>query len=70
MAIAVERYVTVCHPFFKISHPWSPRKYIIPIIIFSAAYNLPKFAELEVLEEEGELYICILEFQHHTGPKF
>ena len=57
MAIAIERYITVCHPFFKISHNWSPSKYIIPILIFSVAYNLPKFAELEVVGEEGEIYI-------------
>jgi hypothetical protein len=53
MAVAIERYFTVCHPFFKISHNWSPSKYIIPILIFAVAYNLPKFAELEVIRIEG-----------------
>jgi hypothetical protein len=53
MTIAIERYITVCHPFFKISHNWSPSKYILPILTFSIAYNLPKFAELEVIQLEG-----------------
>ena len=53
MAIAIERYITVCHPFFKLSHNWSPKKYIIPILIFSVAYNIPKFAELEVIPLAG-----------------
>ena len=51
MAIAIERYITVCHPLFK--HNWSPKKYIIPILVFSVAYNMPKFAELEVIPLEG-----------------
>ena len=49
-AISFERYITVCYPFFKISHNWSPRRYIVPILIFSASYNLPKFFELSVHE--------------------
>ena len=60
MAIAIERYITVCHPFFKISHNWSPSKYIIPILTFSIAYNAPKFAELEVIQlEGGEGFSCV-----------
>ena len=57
MAIAIERYITVCHPFFKLSHTWSPKKYIIPILLFSVAYNIPKFAELEVIPLEGWFHI-------------
>ena len=53
MAVAIERYITVCHPFFKLSHNWSPKKYIIPILIFSVAYNIPKFGELEVIPFAG-----------------
>jgi len=48
LAIAVERYTTVCHPFFKISRTWRARLYIIPILTFSCIYNLPKFFELQV----------------------
>ena len=48
LAISVERYITVCHPFYKISHNWAARKYYIPIIVFSIAYNFTKVFELEV----------------------
>ena len=53
MAVAIERHITVCHPFFKVSHPWSARRYILPILIFSAAYNAPKFGELKVVKTLG-----------------
>ena len=34
--------------FFQISHNWPSWFYIVPIIIFSISYNLPKFCELKV----------------------
>jgi len=46
VAISIERYTTVVHPFFKLSHSWSSSIYIIPTVIFSIAYNIPKFLEL------------------------
>merc|ERR1719206_313081 len=46
VAISIERYTTVVHPFFKLSHSWSSSIYIIPTVIFSIAYNIPKFMEL------------------------
>ena len=47
MAITVERYLTVCHPFYKLSHEWPAKYYIIPIFTFSFVYNIPKFFELK-----------------------
>lgn len=47
MAITVERYLTVCHPFYKHSHNWPSRYYIIPITIFCLIYNFPRFFEME-----------------------
>jgi hypothetical protein len=47
MAITVERYLTVCHPFYKLSHEWPARYYVIPIFCFSFLYNIPKFFELK-----------------------
>ncbi|XP_023334081.1 probable G-protein coupled receptor frpr-1 isoform X2 [Eurytemora carolleeae] len=48
LAIAIERYTTVCHPFFKFYHGWSAKLYILPILIFSILFNIPKFFELRV----------------------
>jgi len=50
VAIAVERYTTVCHPFFKFYHGWSAKLYILPVFIFAILFNVPKFFELRVLE--------------------
>eukprot|EP00090_Calanus_glacialis_P041104 TRINITY_DN7219_c0_g1_i6.p1 TRINITY_DN7219_c0_g1~~TRINITY_DN7219_c0_g1_i6.p1 ORF type:complete len:353 (-),score=61.97 TRINITY_DN7219_c0_g1_i6:158-1171(-) len=46
VAISIERYTTVVHPFFKLSHAWSSCIYILPVAAFSILYNIPKFFEL------------------------
>lgn len=51
VAIAIERYATVCHPFFKVSHSWSSLHYILPVCLFSVVYNIPKFFELTTRTE-------------------
>ena len=67
IAIAIERYTTVCHPFFKanicilsrenqintqqVSHRWTAGMYILPIVTFAIVYNSPKFFELTVITE-------------------
>lgn len=52
IAITIERYFTVCHPFFRISHSMPAKMYIIPILTFSFLYNLPKFFELTTIIED------------------
>ena len=49
LAITVERYMIVCHPFYVVSHKWSSKMYVLPIAIFSVLYNVPKFFELYAL---------------------
>ena len=51
MAISLERYITVCHPFFKVSHNWSASRYLLPIFLLCISYNIPKFFELQVLQQ-------------------
>ena len=63
MAIALERYMIACKPFYVISHKWSAKRYIIPIVVFAILYNLPKFFELTTTEcqiEEGGIKIVSL----------
>jgi hypothetical protein len=49
LAIAVERYLIICHPFYAINHRLSATRYILFIIIFSIIYNLPRFFSLTTL---------------------
>jgi len=53
LAITIERYTTVCHPFFKVSHMWTSGMYIVPISLFAILYNSPKFFELTVITQYG-----------------
>ena len=49
LAIALERYVIICHPFYAINHRWPAKKYIIFILIFSIIYNLPRFFSIKTV---------------------
>ena len=50
-----ERYLIVCHPFYTVSHRWSAKRYIIPIMLWSFCYNLPKFFELYTTFEASKV---------------
>ena len=45
VAITVERYLTVCKPFYMFSRDWNVWPIVIGIIVFAIAYNMPKFFE-------------------------
>jgi len=47
IAITVERFLVVCCPFYAVSHRWSAKRYILPIVIFSLVYNIPIFFEIK-----------------------
>ena len=49
LAIAIERYLIICHPFYAISHRWPAKRYILFILIFSITYNVPRFFSLETV---------------------
>jgi len=46
ISISVERYLTVCHPFYIAGKNWSAKRYIIPIVLFSVMYNMTRFFEI------------------------
>ena len=46
MGITVERYLTVCHPFYMLSRKWSSRVIVAGITAFAIGYNIPKFLEI------------------------
>ena len=48
-AVAFDRFLIICYPFFAVRHKWSARRYIIPILVFSVLYNLPRFFSLETV---------------------
>ena len=54
-AISVERYLTVCHPFYSKQKRWSSKRYILPIIAFCLIYNAPRFFELRTKVSEVDL---------------
>ena len=54
LAFTVDRYIMICHPFS--AERWCSisraRKTIVFLIILSVLYNIPRFLEYEVIEEE------------------
>ena len=47
MAMTLERYLAVCHPFYMISRSSSCSRIILGVAIYSIAYNIPKFFDME-----------------------
>ena len=47
LAISVERYTTVVHPFFRLARAWTARHYVLPTTVFALAYNIPKVGKVQ-----------------------
>ena len=45
-AVTIERYLTVCHPFYMVKRKLSALPISVGITIFAISYNLPKFFEM------------------------
>ena len=50
-AITIERYLTVCKPFYMVSRNLSARPMSFGIILFAILYNFPKFFEMSTLHK-------------------
>ena len=61
MAVTLERYFTVCQPFYMISRNQHSKKIASMIILFSITYNLPKF-----FESSAQFELCSYN-QSHIG---
>merc|ERR1719507_1027428 len=46
VSVTIERYISVVHPRHWV-RSFSSAIYIIPVVIFSVIWNLPRFAELD-----------------------
>lgn len=46
-ALSVDRYLSICKPLYYYAHPWPKRFIVVPILCFSALYNIPRFFEFE-----------------------
>ena len=47
VSISLERYLTVCYPFYLAGKNWSSKRYIVPIVLFSLLYNITRFMEMQ-----------------------
>ena len=56
VAVAVERFVTVCLPFQHCNMN-NGLGYILPIVAFSLLYNVVKFFEIETIYIEAEEWV-------------
>ena len=56
LAISVERYLIVCHPFYAVNRDWPFLPYMLTISLFSVVYNIPRYYEFQTLEcQNGEI---------------
>ena len=75
MIVTIERYLTVCKPFYMVSRNWRPEPIVFGVILFSVAYNMPKFFEFSTSYEFCSLnrtlyeHVCTLSFNSPSCQK-
>ena len=71
MVITIERYLTVCHPYYMLQRNWSTAPIVILVIFFAFLYNIPKFFEFYTTSHLCLFYrtisndVCTLAFKPH-----
>jgi len=68
MCLALERFITVCFPLFKLRHRWPARNYIIPVCIVAFFCNISRFFELEVDSFDSDFAMPSSNTYHHLKP--
>ena len=49
VALTVERYISVCHPFFKQRHNVKAWVFLVPVGLFVLLYSSPRFFEMRIM---------------------
>ena len=53
VALTVERFISVCKPYLTVRYNIRSRHFILPVLIFSLLYNLPRFFEWRTVVEDS-----------------
>ena len=51
LAVSLERYFAVCKPLWIHIRRCHPVNYIVSVVVFAIAFNIPKFLEFEVIND-------------------
>ncbi len=51
VGLTVERYMSVCVPFFKTRHNVKAWMFIVPVFLFVCIYGSPRFFEFTTVEQ-------------------
>ena len=51
LAVSLERYFAVCKPLWIHIRRCHPINYIVSVVVFAVAFNIPKFLEFEVIDD-------------------
>lgn len=57
VAVSLERYLTICRPFYHRAHSWRAPAYFVPILAFSILFNVPRFFELSWVDAGNKTQI-------------